>query len=84
MLEIDGYGGDYPELFDEILGPAPDRADVIDEAQEIQHEDQRGIIEDFVNDNLKILLYQSNKLPKVSDALWKALKDKDKEGVTLV
>jgi hypothetical protein len=84
MLEIDGYGGDYPDLFDEILGPAPDRADVIDEAQEIEHEDQRGLIEDLVTDNLKILLHQANKLPKVSDALWNALRDREREEVTLV
>jgi hypothetical protein len=84
MLHIDGYGDDYPELFDEILGAAPDRADVIDEAQEIVHEDQRGIIEDFVNDNLKILLHQANKLPKVSEDLWASMRSQEQEGVTLV
>lgn len=82
MLELDGYGGDYPDLFDEILGENPDRKDIIDEAMD--HEDQRGLIEDFVNDNLKSLLYQANKLPKVSEGLWKSIRDKEREGVTMV
>jgi hypothetical protein len=84
MLEIDGYSNDYPEIFDVALGANPNSLAIIDEAQETNHEDQRDVIEQFINDNLKSLMYQVNKVDELNVAFWKLRKEEERQQVTLV
>jgi hypothetical protein len=84
MLDLDGYGDEHPDIFDEILGKAPSRQDIIEEAQEILHEDQRGVIETFVDENLKDLIYQVNKVPSINQDFWKLMREEETKNVTMV
>ena len=84
LLEAGGYGADYPDLFDEMLGKSPDRMDIIEGAVEVAHEDQRDKIQEFVDDNLKDLVYQASKIQSVNDALWKLMKEDEMANVTRV
>ena len=84
MLNIDGYGDDYPEIFDEILGAAPSRQDIIQEAQEMAHDDQRDKIDAFVDDNLNDLIHQINEINSIRQDFWTLMKEDELENVTMV
>jgi len=84
MLEIDGYVADYPEIFDVALGESPSRLAVIDEAHNASRSDQRGVVEQFVDDNLKSLMYQVNKVGSLSAQFWKLQKEEERSHGTLI
>jgi hypothetical protein len=80
-LETEGYFGDHPDIFDEVLGPRKDGADLVrGDVIGTLHEEARNDVEQFLHDQLEALVYQFGEL-EMGEQLMSILKEKDRSAL---
>lgn len=77
-LNVEGFSDDYPDIFDEVLGPRKPNANIIrNSAVRTLHDDAKDEIEKFLNSQLEVMVYQFNELD-MGNQLMSILKEKDR------
>jgi hypothetical protein len=84
ILAQDGYTDDYPDVFDAILGKKPPSAyDIKELAQRTLHDDQKDAVEIFIDDQLRDLISQFNRIPGMAGSIYAILKEKEIEELSI-
>jgi len=82
ILESEGYGDDYPDIFDEVFAKKPNKAnEVRDEALKSLRDKSRDEIAEFIHEQLHDMVYQFHELG-MEVQLQAILKQKDRELLT--
>ena len=77
-LDVEGFSADYPDIFDEVLGPKKADADLIRGiAVKNLHDEAKDEIEQFLHSQLEIMVYQFNELD-MGNQLMSIIREKDR------
>jgi len=86
ILAGDGYDdADYPDIFDEALERAPSSADVHEIVEQVVtegntlHDQQRDVVNEFIDDQMRSLTFQFHEVPGMSDDLYELIREKEIE-----
>ena len=76
-LNVEGFYDDYPDIFDEVLGPKADADAVRGAVMKNLHDASKDEIEQFLHSQLEIMVYQFNEL-EMGEQLMSIIREKDR------
>lgn len=80
ILLQDGYDSvNPPEIFTEFFDATPDAEELVDAAQEMSPSENAGVLAEYVDEQMQILVHQFNEIPGMADDLMRLLDEKDQE-----